>query len=126
MVQEEIVLEHVISTRGIEMDKAKVQVTERLPLPTSVKGVRSFLNHTGFHCCFIKDFSKITKLLTYSWAKILFTNECLQAFERIKEDLILVPIIQSLDWMLPFELMCDTSDFGVREVLGQRGIRCRS
>jgi len=63
MVQEGVVLGHVISARGIEVDKAKVDVIERLPLSTSVKGVQSFLGHTGFYCRFIKDFSKIAKPL---------------------------------------------------------------
>ena len=64
MVQEGIVLGHVISAGGIEVDKAKVEVIERLPPPTSVKGVRSFLGHVGFYRRFVKDFSKIAKPLT--------------------------------------------------------------
>jgi len=55
-VQQGMVLGHLISHRGIEIDKAKIEVTERLPPLTCVKGVRSFLGHVGFYCCFIKDF----------------------------------------------------------------------
>ena len=57
MVQEGVVLGHVIFARGIEVDKAGIEVIERLPLPTSIKGVRSFLGHVGFYHHFIKDFS---------------------------------------------------------------------
>jgi len=59
-----VVLCHIISNNGIEVDKAKVEIIEKLPPPTSVKGVRSFLRHVGFYRWFIKDFSKIEKPLT--------------------------------------------------------------
>ena len=54
-----IVLGHRISEKCIEVDRAKVEVIEKLPPPISVKGVRSFLGHAGFNRSFIKDFSKI-------------------------------------------------------------------
>ena len=58
MVKEGIVLGHRISEKGIEVDRAKVEVIERLPLPISVKGVISFLGHADFYRRFIKDFFK--------------------------------------------------------------------
>src|SRR5688572_23001601 len=64
MVEKGIVLGHLISSRGIEVDKAKVEVIECLPPPVSVKGVHSFLGHAGFYCRFVKDFSKIARPLT--------------------------------------------------------------
>ncbi|WVZ24196.1 hypothetical protein V8G54_002740 [Vigna mungo] len=64
MVREGIVLGHHISAKGIEIDKAKVEVIEQLPPPVNVKGVRSFLGHAGFYRRFIKDFSKIVKPMT--------------------------------------------------------------
>jgi hypothetical protein len=45
IVREEIVLGHKISEKGIEVDKAKIEVIEQLPLPTNVKGIHSFLGH---------------------------------------------------------------------------------
>ena len=94
-----------------------------LPAPTTVKDVRSFLRHAGFYRRLIKDFSKIARPLTAflcKEVKLDFTPECLKAFEEIKTSLITAPIVQAPDWSLPFQIMCDASDFAVGAVLGQR------
>ncbi|GKB60095.1 reverse transcriptase domain-containing protein [Tanacetum coccineum] len=88
MVKEGIVLGHKISKNRIEVDKEKVDVIAKLPHPTTVKGVRSFLGHA--------------------------------AFETLKTKLTEAPILIAPDWDLPFELMCDASDFAIGAVLGQR------
>ncbi|XP_061357214.1 uncharacterized protein LOC133301576 [Gastrolobium bilobum] len=123
MVREGIVLGHKISSKGLEVDKAKVEAIEKLPPPTTVKGIRSFLGHAGFYRRFIKDFSKIAKPLCELLdqdRKFNFDEKCLTAFLELKSRLVSAPIIQSPDWSLPFELMCDASDFGLGVVLGQR------
>jgi len=63
MVIEGIVLGRKISHKGIEVDKAKVEVIEKLPPPVNIKEIKIFLEHTGFYIRFIKDFSKIAKSL---------------------------------------------------------------
>jgi hypothetical protein len=123
MVKQGIVLGHVISERGIEVDKAKVETVEQLPPPTDVKSLRSFLGHAGFYRKFIKDFSKITKPLTYLLQKDVafdFDEKCLAAFWTLKSALVSALIIQSPDWSQPLEIICDASDYAVRAVLGQR------
>ncbi|CAN6686515.1 unnamed protein product [Malus baccata var. baccata] len=123
MVKQGIVLGHLISNRGIEVDKAKIDAIEKLPPPTTVKSVRSFLGHAGFYRRFIKDFSKISRPLCNLLAKdapFVFYEACLKAFKKLKTLLTTAPIIAVLNWSLPFELMCDASDYAVGAVLGQR------
>ncbi|GKA56276.1 reverse transcriptase domain-containing protein, partial [Tanacetum coccineum] len=111
------------SVFGIEVDRAKIDVIAKLPYPTNVKGVRSFLGHAGFYRRFIKDFSMISKPMTQLLmkdAKFDFSDDCKKAFNILKEKLTTAPIIISPDWNVPFELMCDASDFAVGAVLGQR------
>jgi hypothetical protein len=123
MVKKGIVLGHVISERGIKMDKAKVETVEQLLPPMDVKSLRSFLGHAEFYRRFIKYFSKITKPLTQLLQKDMafyFDEKCLAAFRTLKCALVSAPIIQPPDWSQPFEIMCDVSDYAVGAVLGQR------
>ncbi|CAN6687816.1 unnamed protein product [Malus baccata var. baccata] len=84
MVNQGIVLGHLISNRGIEVDKAKIDAIEKLPPP------------------------------------FVFYEACLEAFKKLKTLLTTAPIIAAPNWSLPFELMCDASDYAVGAVLGQR------
>lgn len=58
-----------MSSKGIEVDRAKISTIEKLPPPINVKGKRSFLRHAGFYRRFIKDFSKIIMPLCNHLAK---------------------------------------------------------
>ncbi|KAK1616611.1 hypothetical protein QYE76_022128 [Lolium multiflorum] len=101
-----IVLGHKISERGIEVDRAKVEAIEKMPYPRDVK-----------------DFSKISKPLTNLLQKdvpFVFDDDCKEAFETLKKALTTAPVVEPPDWNLPFEIMCDASDFAVGAVLGQR------
>ncbi|GJX35906.1 reverse transcriptase domain-containing protein [Tanacetum coccineum] len=123
MVKEGIVLGHKISKSGLEVDRAKVEVIAKLPHPTTVKGVRSFLGHAGFYRRFIQDFSKIARPMTHLLEKetpFFFSEECIDSFNTLKRKLTEAPILIAPDWDLPFELMCDASDFAIGAVLGQR------
>ncbi|GJV02419.1 reverse transcriptase domain-containing protein [Tanacetum coccineum] len=87
MVKEGIVLRHKVSSVGLEVDKAKINVISKLPPTTNIKGVRSFLRHAGFYRRFIKDFSKIARPLTKLLEKdtpFEFDDECQKAFELLK------------------------------------------
>ncbi|GKB11585.1 reverse transcriptase domain-containing protein [Tanacetum coccineum] len=120
MVKERIVLGHKVSSAGLKVDKAKIDVILKLPPPTNIKGIRSFLGHANFYRCFIKDFLKISRPLTKLLEKdtlFEFDDECQEAFELLKEKLTCAPVIVSPNWNLLFELMCHASDFAVGVVL---------
>ncbi|KAJ9547138.1 hypothetical protein OSB04_019681 [Centaurea solstitialis] len=123
MVREGIVLGHKISKDGLEVDKAMIDTISKLPPPTNIKGVRSFLGHAGFYRRFIQDFSKISRPLTKLLEKdapFIFDEKCISAFDTLKRHLTNAPIMVPPDWDQPFEIMCDESDYAVGAVLGQR------
>jgi len=100
MVQEGIVLGHKIFVKGIDVDKAKINVIEKLPPLVNVKGVRIFLGHAGFYRRFIKDFSKIAKPLSNLLNKdsvFVFDEECLRAFDTLKARLASALVITTPD-----------------------------
>ena len=123
MVTEGIVLGHMISAAGLEVDQARVLIIRNLMPPTIVKGIRSFLGHAGFYRRFIIDFSKfarpLCKLLEKD-TKFKFDESFQNSFEEIKSRLVEAPIMAKPDWNREFEIMCDASDFAMGAVLGQK------
>ncbi|GJY81375.1 reverse transcriptase domain-containing protein [Tanacetum coccineum] len=108
MVKEGIVLGHKISKSGIEVDRAKINVIAKLPNPTTVKGIRSFLGHAGFYRRFIQNFSKIARPMTHLLEKetpFYFSKECIEAFNTLKENLTEAPILIAPDWNEPFDFV---------------------
>jgi len=96
MVEQGIVLGHIISRKGIEVDPAKIFVISQLPYPSCVREVRSFLGHAGFYGRFIRDFSKKALLLSNMLQKdveFVFDNGCKEAFDCLKKALTTTPII---------------------------------
>ncbi|XP_038974777.1 uncharacterized protein LOC120106013 [Phoenix dactylifera] len=123
MVPSGIVLGHIVSSRGIEVDQSKIELISKLPTPKTVKDVRSFLGHAGFYRRFIQNFSAISRPLCNLLVKdtpFEWTQECQAAFQTLIGKLTSAPIMQPPDWSLPFEIMCDASDYAVGAVLGQR------
>ena len=123
MVTQGIVLGHIVLKKGIEVDKAKVELISNLPTPQCVKDIRSFLGHAGFYRRFICDFSAIARPLCNLLAKdvpFAWSQACADAFDKLKTMLVSPPIMRSPNWGLPFELMCDASDYAIGAVFGQR------
>ena len=105
------------------MDKEKVELIVKLPSPTTVKGVRQFLGHAGFYRRFIKDFSKLARPLCellLKDAKFVWDDRCQQSFEELKLLLTTTLIVRAPNWQLPFEVMCNASDFAIGAVLRKR------
>ena len=99
---------HIVSNRGIEVDKAKLEIIVKLPPPTCVRELQAFLGHVGFHRRFIKDFSKIAKSLSNLLGKdvpFVFDEDCLKAFNTLKDFLVTDPIVVPPDWNLPLKIM---------------------
>ena len=98
MVNQGIVLGHIISNKGIEVDKEKIELISKLPSPTNVKIVRQFLRHAGFYKRFIKDFSKIAKplyQLLEKDAKFIWDEDCHKSLEELKVYLTTAPIVRA-------------------------------
>ena len=123
MVNQGIVLGHIISNRRIEVDKAKVELISKLLSPTYVKTVRQFLGHASFYRRFIKDFSKIAKplcKLLEKDAKCTWDGDYQRSFKELKSYLTTTPIVRAPNWQLPFEVMCNASDLPIGAILEQR------
>ena len=87
IVKQCIILGYIISSKGIEVDKVKVDLIYNLPPPKTVREVRSFLGHASFYRRFIKDFSKVSRPLCNLLAKdvpFIFDDSCLVALEKLK------------------------------------------
>ncbi|GJS57233.1 uncharacterized protein Tco_0652017 [Tanacetum coccineum] len=94
MVDQGNILGHIVSAKGLEVDKAKID-----------------------------DFSKTSQPLCKLLQKDVvfeFNDDCNIAFDKLKELLTSSPIIQPPDWNLPFEIRSDASNYDVGAVLGQR------
>nr|GEU29568.1 reverse transcriptase domain-containing protein [Tanacetum cinerariifolium] len=113
MVKDRIVHGHKIYSSGIEVDHAKVDVITKLPPPTTVKWIRSFLGHAGFYERFIQDFSQIARPMTHLLEKetpFVFSQECMESFEILKNKLTKTLILVAPDCDLPFEIIKTLSD----------------
>nr|GEX34309.1 reverse transcriptase domain-containing protein [Tanacetum cinerariifolium] len=106
----------IVQSQRLEVNRSKVDVIAKLPYPTTMKGVRSFLGHAGFYRRFIQDFFKIVRPMTHLLEKetpFVISKDYIDAFETLKKKLTEAPILVVPDWNLPFKLMCDASDFAI-------------
>ena len=96
IVREGIVLQHLVSSKGLEVYNAKVEVIQDLALPKSKRELRSFHGHVGFYLCFIRDFTKVPKPLTSLLCKVkdfIIEKEAKHAFMQLNQSLVEAPIL---------------------------------
>ena len=112
----------IISTDGIEADPSKTEVIRNWGIPTTVKGVQSFLGFCNFYRRFIREFSRIARPLNNLMRNnvpFVWTKDCGQAFTRLKESLASTPVLRYYSPDLPTRMETDASDGVVAGVLSQ-------
>lgn len=108
MVDQGVIFGHIISSKGLEVDKAKTNVSESLPCHTYVLKVHSLLGHSGFYQRFIKEFSKIACPMCELLQKDIefkLSEACKRSFDQLKEYLITTQVFQPSDWNFPLEIV---------------------
>ena len=116
-------LGHIISREGIKADPAKIAVVRNYPVPTTVKEVRQFIGVASYYRRFIRNFAPIAALLhklTNKYARFVWSLQCQEAFNSLRQSLISAPILCYPDFSLLFIVYTDASDVGVGAVLAQR------
>jgi hypothetical protein len=113
---EGVVLGHHISSEGINVDPANIEVIIRLPPHNNQKEVRRFLGHAGYYGQFIENFTKIDapmfglliKDVDFDWIE-----QCQIAFETLKAKLYVAPDLRGPNWTLPFHISINASDTAI-------------
>jgi hypothetical protein len=123
LLTEGVVLGHHVSSEGIKVDPAKIEVIVRLPPPKTRKYVRIFLGHVGYYQRFIEYFTKIVAPmfgLLIKYVDFVWTEQCQTAFETLKATLSMALVLRGPNWTLPFHISIDACDTAIGWVLGQK------
>ena len=112
---------HIVSRNGISMDADKIAVIVKLPRPYNAKGVQVFMGHCGYYRRFIYMYAEIARpmyalLIVFEW-----TEDCENAFEKLKLALVSAPIPRAPEWNTIFHVHIDASAFAIGCILAQPG-----
>ncbi|GJX32393.1 putative reverse transcriptase domain-containing protein [Tanacetum coccineum] len=116
-------LRHVIDSRGIHVDPAKIESIKDWASPKTPTEIRQFLGLAGYYRRFIEGFSKIAKSmtkLTQKGIKFDWGEKEENAFQLIKQKLCSAPILALPEGSEDFVVYCDASHKGLGAVLMQR------
>eukprot|EP00253_Pinus_taeda_P009867 PITA_09867 len=117
-----VVLGHLSSDKGIQVDPAKIEIILSLPIPKIQREVRGFLGHVGYYRRFIDNFSRIATpifQLLAKYSEFSWSTTCPQSFETLKEKLVQAPVLRGANWCLPFYISSDASNTAIGATLGQ-------
>ena len=118
-------LGYIVSKNGIETDQTKIDAIKKFQNPSCIKHLRSFLGLTNYYRKFLKDYAKYSKVLEGLCGKnkdkkIIWTEECEEAFRKLKEKMIDTPILAYPDFEKEFILDTDASFDTIGAVLSQK------
>jgi len=116
-------LGHIITPNEIRMDAKKIEAVRDWPTPKNVKDVQSFIGLANYYRRFVRDFGKIAAPLTNltkGTTKFEWTEECQQAFDKIKDTITSDVVLTTFDPERQMELETDASDFAIGAQIGQR------
>ena len=115
-------LGYVVTRNGIEPDPKKIEAVRSWPVPLNVQELRSFLGLCSYYRRFVRDFAKMAKplhSLTQKNASFKWTEECQEAFAKLKEHLSQSPVLIDPDSSSEFILDTDASHLAIGAVLSQ-------
>ena len=121
-VQETRFLGLLVSVEGLRVDPDRISAVRNWSIPLNLKQVQAFLGFCNFYRRFIRDFSKIVKpmvKLTCKDTPFLWSPECQQAFDTLKEAMVTTPVLHHFDRTKQAILETDSSDFVNGGVLSQ-------
>ena len=118
-------LGHVIGDGRVRPDPQKLQAVVEYPCPVTKKDVRVFFGLVGYYRRFIPSFASLAAPLTdltrkKQPEKVVWSAECADAFQALKETLLHHPILSVVDPTKKFLLQTDASEQGLGAVLSQR------
>ncbi|KAL0559513.1 hypothetical protein IC582_004126 [Cucumis melo] len=117
-------LGHVVSSEGVSVDPAKIEVVTNWPRPSTVSEIRNFLGLAGYYRRFVEDFSRIASLLTQLTKKetpFVWSPACESSFQELKQKLVTAPVLTVPDGLGSFVIYSDASKKGLDCVLMQQG-----
>lgn len=112
----------VITSKGLTMDKKKVQAVLEWPVPKSLSELRSFIGFANFYRRFIKSYSSVIHplvALTRKGTPYVWSEECQKSFENLKQSFTQAGLLRHFDPSRPLVLETDASDYAVAGILSQ-------